>query len=495
VTDPLRQVTAYDCIVIGTGIAGLTAAATLACEGAKVLVLEKNKTPGGYLQSFTRKGATFDSCVDCFSGLDSNGPITYLLEALGVRDELDIIKVDPIRTSIFPAVSDGEGQMTIEVHGDLKRYIEELKGFFPHEALGIDSFFVVLSDIYSDIKGWGEGLINTAVRPVMPVNLMKYRSYTFAQVLDSHIKDEKLKAVLSDRCPFIGLPPGEVSAVGMTALIMSYFSGAYRIKGGGQRLADAFVRGIRGKGGEVLFEKEVVAIGCENGAASSVTTADGCEFTARHIISNADYTATTRRLLKAGQEVTAAVKSETLPEVSSSFFILYMLAEIDLSGLGNTSSIGFYPSFDMDLNFGKGAEFSADSSIGITIPTVLDPGLAPDGQHIIIAHEMTSFDYTDSWRRDKGVLSEKVLQKASRAIPGLIGGVIFKEAATPATLMRYTGGEKGAAYGWKQTTALRPVKSPLKNLYFAGHWEGIGGGVLAAVYSGLKAAREIEKLL
>jgi phytoene dehydrogenase-like protein len=480
--------TNYDCIVIGSGIGGLMAAGRLASKGAKVLVLEKNKTPGGYLQSFSRKGATFDSCVDCFSGLDGNGPITHLLEVLGVRDELDIIKVDPIRTSIFPT-------MTVKVHAELARYIEELKGFFPHEAKGIDSFFVVLFDIYSDIKGWGEGLINGRAREGMPLSIMKYRAHSFAQLLDDHITDAKLKAVLSDRCPFIGLPPGEVSAVAMTALMMSYFSGAYRIKGGGQGLADAVVRGIRRKGGEVLFDKEVVAIGCEGGAASSVTIAGGEQYGASHIISNCDYITTTGRFLEACPEAVATVKGESLAELSSSFFILYMLVDIDLAGLGDSSSIGYYPSFDMAANFGSEAAFSEASSIGITIPTILDPGLAPDGRHIIIAHEMTSFDYTDSWRRDKAALGEKVLLKAARAIPGLIDGVIFKEAATPATLKRYTGGAGGAAYGWRQTTGLRPVKSPVKGLSFAGHWEGIGGGVLAAAYSGLKAACEVEELL
>lgn len=58
----------YDIIVIGSGIAGLTAGALLAKAGKKVIILEKHNRPGGYTQSFKRKGYHFDSSVHFTGG-------------------------------------------------------------------------------------------------------------------------------------------------------------------------------------------------------------------------------------------------------------------------------------------------------------------------------------------------------------------------------------------------------------------------------------------
>ncbi len=479
----------FDCIIIGSGIGGLTAAGRLASKGIKVLLLEKNPRAGGYLQSFKRKGVVFDSSIDCFSGLDEHGPISILLRSLEVDNEIEFIRVDPIRTSIFPGI-------TVHVHAEIDLYIEELKRLFPREAPGIEKLFGVLGAIYDDIRAWADSVTGLKRDERMPGNIIKYSDATYSELLDCHISDPSLKAILSDRCPFYGLPPGKVSAVAMTALIMSYFdSGAYRVRGGSQGLADVIVKGIRKKGGRVLFNKEVVEILTDGDTATGVKTADGEEYTSKCVLSSLDFLKTYRDLIGAGKNVSERALSQPLPRVSSSFFILYAAAELDLSGLGASSSIGIYPTFDMESNFTPSASFHPETTTGLTIPTILDPSMAPKGLHSVTAHEMVDASYTDSWSEAKDRLTERLLAKVEKVLPGLKESSIHIEAATPATLERYTGNTGGAAYGWMQVPGLRPLKTFMGNLHFAGHWEGIGGGVVAAAYSGLRAANRVAERL
>ncbi|MEK6758843.1 MAG: NAD(P)/FAD-dependent oxidoreductase [Deltaproteobacteria bacterium] len=476
----------FDCIVIGAGIGGLVSAGRLASKGFKTLLIDKNSTPGGYLQSFKRKGVTFDSSIDCFSGLDANGPITRVLEALGVKDEIVPITIDPIRRSVFPS-------MTIDVHADIERYIEDLKSLFGSERGGIDSFFSKLTGLYSEIKAWGEFITGTRPDELIPERLISASRLTYKDLLDAHIKDERLKAVLSDRCPFYNLPASRASAIAMAALVMSYFdSGAYRVKGGSQRLAEALVKGIRAKGSEVLMNTSATKILTEGNRAVGIETSNNGRYTGRAVISAIDFHTTFGRLLS-GTESSKGALGQRLPDVSSSFFILYAAFKGDIGPHGKASSIGWYPSFDMEANFSHDAPFSERGSIGITIPTITDASMAPAGIHSITAHEMCEVSFSADWKRDKKTLTEKVLKKVEAIIPGITRDPVHIESATPATLERYTNNLSGAAYGWEQAPGIRPLRTYLNGLYLAGHWEGTGGGILASAYSGHKAASKVEK--
>lgn len=473
----------YDAIVIGSGIGGLSCAGILADSGLRVLVVEKNPNPGGYLTSFKKKGVTFDSAVDCFSGVDEKGAMRHLLKVLDMEDEIEFIRIDPIRESIFPGLK-------IKTWSDINAYIENLKILFPSEK-NIDALFEKMKEIYGNISRWTEELIHTKGNgSTLPSIFLKYLGITYRNLLDDYLHDERLKAVLCDRCSFLGLPPSRISAVSMVSLLMSYFtSGAYRPKGGCQKLSDVLTVGIKKKGGHVVFKKEASEIITDSNKSIGVMTTDGDEYTAEFIVSNIDYIKTLSMLdNKSGSEA-----QEKLNEygASTSFFILYVGAKIDLSFLGGSSSIGYFPSFDMERAFDSRNSFTDNAPIGLTIPTMTDISMSANDCHSIVAHQLTDYQHTDSWKKEKQRLSELVIKNASKIIPDIKGSAVHIESATPATLERYTGNFRGAAYGWNQTPWLRPVKTGIENLYLAGHWAGLGGGIIAAVYSGFKTAKEI----
>ena len=307
----------WDAVVIGSGIGGLACAGALAARGRAVVVLEQAATPGGYLSSFRRRGFTFDSAVDCIAGLDSGGLLTRLLESLGVSTDLTPIRLDPIRVSRFPG-------LTVRVDASLPAYADRLCGLFPAERDGIAAFFRRAEEIYADVARMMEAVAEpSATAPPSTGALMRHGHLTYADLLGLDIRDRRLAAVLSDRCPFLGVSPMRASATRMVTLIMSYFrSGAYRPRGGHQQIPDLLVHGIRRRGGEVHLGRSATAIRLEGDRCDRVVTADGAEFLANHVVSNADVAETFGRLV--GGDMGQAVLADTGGRpLSPSFYVVY----------------------------------------------------------------------------------------------------------------------------------------------------------------------------
>jgi phytoene dehydrogenase-like protein len=475
----------WDAVVIGSGIGGLCCAGALAARGRKVLVLEQASAPGGYLTSFRRGEFVFDSTVDCFAGLDRNGLLTWVLQFLGVDVELPRVRIDPIRVSRFPG-------LTVRVDADLPAYVERLTALFPSEGKGIASFFRRCGEVYSDVEA-----LMTEVRDerreaaAFPSALLRHRDATYGDLLREHLCDPRLMAVLSDRCPFLGLPPGRVSAVRMVSLIMSYFrSGAYRPVGGHQRLSNLLVEGIRRNGGKVLLNKGAKNIVVEGNRCTRVVAEDGEDFPIRHVVSNADFHETFSRLV-GGEDGGRVADAAAVWNVSPSFFIVYAGVCGDLPIAEGAGSIGTFDGFDMDLLFRRHVPFKPGSAVGITVATIDDPNRAPPGHHSVLVYEPIPYGYSADWKSGKEELAERLLSKAERVIPGLTKQMVCRDAATPATLARYTRNRGGAAFGWEQTPRLEATRHGIENLYLAGHWTEFGGGVLAAAFSGVRAASRI----
>ncbi len=472
----------FDVIIIGSGIGGLLCGGILASKGLKVLIIERNVKPGGYISSFRRGGFVFDSAVDCISGVESHGLISSVLSSLGVDHDIKFVRIDPIRVSIFP-------DMDVPVDADIDKYIERLISLFPSESKGIRSLFDLLIRIFNSLQSVLKMDLNSEFDPQELVpQLLRLGNITYRKLLKEYISDEMLMAVLSDRCPFIGLSPSDVSALSMITLIMSYFMlGAYRPVGGFQRLANLLIKGIKDHGGTIITGNGASKIIIEGQNCREAICDNGERYTSRYFVSNADFYYTFKHLI-GGEHISVAKKMLKNPGISTSFFIVYAGINGEIE---RDSSIGYFPSYDMERFFRPGVMFKRDGTIGITIASVEDRSRVPEGCHTIVLHEMVE---ASGKRLDKSECTEKILLKAEDIFPGLRERIVVIDSAAPQTLFRYTGNINGAAFGWRQIPGFRSlIRHGIKNLYIAGHWGDMGGGVLAAAFSGAKAAARILK--
>lgn len=471
----------FDVIVIGSGIGGLISAGTLVSKGMKTLLVEKNKIPGGLLASFKRKGFLFNSAVDCISGVAKGGYISNVLESLDVDSEINFVKLNPIRFSIFPDIR-------IPVDSNMNVYIERLIQLFPSEASGIKKLFNFMDGSFTLVQSMLDSFLSG--KPGLGKathEIFELRNISYKDLLRKYITNYRLTMVLSDRCPFIGLPPSRVSAFSMVNMIMSYFKlGAYRPIGGFQKLADILVKGIENKGGTVLLGNGADKILLENNnRCYGVRCENGNEYTSEFVVSSVDSHHTFGDLLgREFESIPTEMRKKT--GISTSFFVVYAGVKGEVT---EHSSVGYFPSYDMESFFSPKSSFKNDSTIGVTVASMEDKLLAPDACNTVVLHEMAEASDKEI---DKSVCTEIVIKKAEKIIPGLKDKIIVLDSATPKSIERYTGNFNGSAFGWNQIPGFKNVKGyGINNLYIAGHWGEIGGGVLAAAYSGAKAAKEI----
>lgn len=460
----------YDVIILGAGIGGLICGAFLAKSGKKVLIIEQHSIPGGYCTSFKRKGFIFDAAVHHIGGCGKWSIVGRSLKELEIN--INFSRLDPMDSINFPSFS-------IDIPAELDDYINLLKQNFPSESENLPSFFKEFVGLYrSTVRAEGSKL------------LTKYKYITYKEMLDNFFTDEKLKMTLSAQWGYIGSKPYEVSAIGMCQMLVNYLKdGAFYPMGSTQKFADAIAQKFIDYGGQIMLSSLVNKIYTKDTLAKGVTTDKGKEYFTDILVSNIDPKQTFFELIE-DKEVNDSYlhKIQSMKE-SVSFFLLYLGLDknIDLKALKR----GFYHTSD-DINYSNNGWFY------ISVPTKVDPSLAPDKKQIIsvVVSLKDIYDNTNDWGAFKERMKEHTLNHLETLVPNIQNHINVIESATPKTLNRYTLNSKGAAYGWAVTvdqTWFNRLQhtTPFKNLFLAGHWTNPGPGVCAVVSSGWRVANMI----
>ena len=460
----------YDIIVLGAGIAGLICGTFIAKQGKKVLIIEQHSIPGGYCTSFKRKGFIFDSAVHHIGGCGKWSVVGRCLKELDIN--INFQQLDPMDSIHFPSFS-------IDIPAEIDDYVDLLKERFPSEKEQLALFFKEFTRLY-------RATFSTEKHKM----LLKYQDLTFKEMLDNFFTDEQLKMTLSAQWGYIGSPPHEVSAIGMCQMLVNYLKdGAYFPVGGTQNFADAITQKFIDYGGQIMLSSSVDGMLTDGNIIKGVTTKKGEEIQADIFVSNIDPKQTFFSLLDKNIVDDSYIRKIENMKESVSFFLLYLGLDnkIDLKGLKR----GFYHTSN-DLTFSDNDWFY------ISVPTEVDPSLAPDNKQIIsvVVSSRENYDDIDDWVAYKDKMKKHTINYLENFVPEIQDHIEVIDAATPKTLYRYTLNTKGAAYGWAvtvdQTWSNRlSHTTPFKNLFLAGHWTNPGPGICAVVSSGWRVANMI----
>ena len=460
----------YDVIVLGAGIAGLICGTFLAKQGKNVLIIEQHSIPGGYCTSFKRKGFVFDSAVHHIGGCGKWSVVGRCLKELDIN--INFLQLDPMDSIHFPSFS-------IDVPAEIDDYVDLLKERFPSESEQLTLFFKEFIRLYRATFSTEEHKM-----------LIKYQNLTYKEMLDNFFTDEQLKMTLSAQGGYIGSPPHEVSAIGMCQMLVNYLKdGAYFPVGGTQNFADAITQKFIDYGGHIMLSSSVDGMLTDGNIIKGVTTKKGGKIPADIFVSNIDPKQTFFSLLDKNSVDDSYLRRIENMKESVSFFLLYLGLDnkIDLKDLKR----GFY-------HTSNNLSFSSSDWFYISVPTEVDPSLAPDNKQIIsvVVSSRDNYDDIDDWVAYKDKMKKHTINYLENFVPEIQDHIEVIDAATPKTLYRYTLNSKGAAYGWAvtvdQTWSNRlSHTTPFKNLFLTGHWTNPGPGICAVVSSGWRVANMI----
>ncbi|NJO77744.1 MAG: carotene isomerase [Cyanobacteria bacterium RM1_2_2] len=488
----------FDIIVVGSGIGGLVTATQLVAKGAKVLVLERYLIPGGSAGYFERSGYRFDVGASMIFGFGSRGTtnlLTRALEAVNVR--LDTIP-DPVQVHYH--LPDG---LMLKVHRAYENFLQELTDHFPHEQQGIRQFYDECWQVFNclnvmDLLSLEEPRYLMRVffqHPLACLGLVKYLPQNVGDIARRYIQDPTLLKFIDMECYIWSVVPADRTPMINAGMVFSdrHYGGINYPKGGVGQIAQKLVEGLEKAGGQIRYKARVTEVVCEQGRATGVKLATGEVYRAKRIVSNATRWDTFGKLVPPAQVPQSEQKWQQRYQKSPSFFSLHLGVKADVLPPGTECH-------HVLLEDWQQME-SPHGTIFVSIPTLLDPELAPPGCHIL-------HTFTPSWIEDwqdlspseyeqkKEDIAEQIVNRLEKIFPGLAAGLDYQEAGTPRTHRRFLGRDDGT-YGPIPSRKLMGLlgmpfnRTALPGLYCVGDSTFPGQGLNAVAFSGFACAHRI----
>jgi len=489
-------------IIIGAGIAGLSAGCYAQMNGYKTRIFELHDKPGGLCTSWKRQGYTFDGCIEWTIGSKAGTPVNRIFAELGAVQGRRFIDHD-----VMQRIEGSDGRaLTIYTNIDqLERHMKELS---PADSTAIEELcnvgrrFIPFVDLV-DPSGLLEGIKMTIGMIPFIGTLLKYGKIT-VEAFAARFSDPFLRKAL---VAFADVNGG----TGIPVAGLMYMPAATHIRNGGYPVGGSleFARAIERRyldlGGEMHYRSHVEKILVEADPAGrgdravGVRLVDGSAQRADVVISAADGHATIFDMLES-RYISDKIRGyyEKLPTYKSWIQVSLGVAR-DLSN--EAPRVSYWLDEQIDI---AGQKLDRIDIRQFS----MDPTMAPPGKSVVIvmfdsdhAYWKPLYEDRERYEAEKKDIAVKVIGALERRLPGISGQIEVIDVSTPMTVERYTGNWQGAQEGWLITTdtimmmgtGMEKTLPGLSNFYMAGQWVEPGGGVSASAMSGRRVIRMLCK--
>lgn len=445
-------------VVIGGGLGGLETALLLARSGHSVTVIEQQARVGGCLQSFSRRGAVFDTGLHCVGGLEEGSLLRARAEELGLMD-LPWMKMSGEEVVI--------GSSRYFLPCGYENFKRALKEYFPSGAEEIEKYCTSLSSVDSRYPEWAGA-----------------SAYDF---LCQTISDPLLRKVLSGTSLKLELSGESLPLYVFARINDSYIRSSWRLSSGGSSLAETLAMEILSAGGRVVTGFRVSSINSSEGAVTGVTLENGNTIPCDLVVSSI-HPALTASLAGAGFRKIYRTRISALKNTTGFFTVNIKLKEGSIEYLDRNV---YVHSEEADLWNPRADRLE---SVMVSFGPC-DQWAGPTGYagSIDLLTRTLPADNSASTRKE---LASRCIDFVSGRFPELAGAVEAFWTSTPSTYEKFTSAPGGTAYGtvkdWRspETTFLSP-RTPLRGLFLAGESLGLHG-VFGVTMTSYRTFEEIK---
>jgi phytoene dehydrogenase-like protein len=474
-------------LIIGAGVAGLSAGIYAQLSGHQAIVCEKHFVAGGNLTAWNRGGYHIDNCIHWLTGTNPVTPTYRMWETLGALGEIEVYQGE----SLFTCEHEGK---RISLYRDLSRMKQEMLEISPEDEKEILSFIHAIEYLqgFCGIAGKEHNKKISLLDTVASVPaLSRYYGLTTGE-LAKKFKHPLLSLFITG---FFGYDFGALALIFVCAHFCGDNGGIP--KGSSSAMAERMTERLLSLGGKLLLKKEAVKIHTKDKKASAVTFSDGSTIEADYIVLTADPASVFGNLLDL-----------PMPEYLNKKYKNPRFLRFSAYHCAYSCRLSSLP-FEGDLIFEIPEEYREQLLTDRLIVREFshEKDFSPEGENLLqtltFTFEKDAEDFItlrkcdrEAYTERKKMLAAVTQQLLENRFPEMAGKLKCIDVWTPATYQRFTNAKIGSFMSFALPSRAFPLCTKnrvpgLSNVILATQWQQAPGGLPIAADVGRKAIRTI----